>query len=147
MLCRAVPCRTALVATQRCGKHLSAALPSSASVDATIMQQRASCVFRLSDWEFIGETGIPKKSVRVSQFSNWVLGVSYKLQERNSRGRITRRDWTRSDSECVWRFSSRYEREIIAAEAREWNEVEPRVQKNTGGRPVKIWSVIGRFSG
>jgi hypothetical protein len=31
-----------------------------------------------------------------------------------------------------------YEREIVAAEAREQSEVEPGVQKNTRGRPVRI---------
>jgi hypothetical protein len=50
----------AFVATQRCGKHLSAALPNNASVNTAITQQRPSCVSRLSDW-FLGETAIPKK--------------------------------------------------------------------------------------
>jgi hypothetical protein len=31
-----------------------------------------------------------------------------------------------------------YEREIVAAEAREGSKLEPGIQKNTGGRPVRI---------
>jgi hypothetical protein len=38
-----------------------------------------------------------------------------------------------------------YEREIVAVEAREQSELEPRLQKNTGGRPVRMYSVTGRF--
>jgi hypothetical protein len=38
-----------------------------------------------------------------------------------------------------------YEKEIVAAEARERSELEPGIQMNTGDRPVRVSSVILRF--
>jgi hypothetical protein len=63
--CLAVLSQSTLVATQCCSKHLSAVLPSNASVNMAITQQWNEMHFPLSDWGFIRVTGMPWRWGRI----------------------------------------------------------------------------------
>jgi hypothetical protein len=97
--CHAMPCQTALylllgsAAVNRSWQQLINALLGNTSVDTTIKQQQSKLCFHMSMRGFIGETGIPKKSV---------LGVS-QFSVRDSRGR--KKTWT-CDLKVLWAWQS-----------------------------------------